>query len=81
MAFADHGISSQSSTSQPVSSSFHSPADSTASRTRLSAVFGIGVPAEERTSGPRVDRARLATVDAEALTGDVGIAADDNDRA
>jgi len=36
IAFADHGSSSQSSTSQPVPSSSHRPAASTAARTRLS---------------------------------------------
>ena len=43
--------------------------------------LGLLAVVEERPAGSGVDRARLAAVDAEALAGDVGVAADDDDRA
>ena len=80
IAFADHGSSSQSSTSQPVASSSHSPAAPAAARTRPSAASVSAARIEERAARARVDRAGLAVVDPEALAGDAGVATDDDDR-
>ena len=54
IAFADHGSSSQSSTSQPVSSASHSPARSTAARSRSSAG---SASSRNGRPGARVERA------------------------
>ena len=78
---ADHGRSSQSSTSQPLSSVSQMPAESAGCPDAIERVLCLGAAVEELTAGARVDRARLAVVDPEPVRGDVGVAADDDDRA
>ena len=77
LGLADHGSSSQSRTSQSVSSSSHRPARVDAARERASTALDAVV--EERPAGSGVDRA--AARRCRSARGHAVVAADDRDRA